>query len=162
MGKPTPIFPVTATAAGCSPPVPLHAGGLPTVINQHQASGSSFNFGQGPLTPTQFIVHSSGTRAYILASNLSNIIVFNFDTQSTSSIQLAGNSAPIQASLSTDGKTLYVLARDLTTKVNSVHTIDTTLNADLNQIVLSQNLCHARVNTSGTFTCDPDLIAVRP
>ncbi len=161
-GKPTPSFPVTATAAGCSPPVPSHAGGLPTVINQHQALGSSFNFGQGTLTPTQFIVHSSGTRAYILASNLTNIIVFNFDTQSTSSIQLSGNSTPIQASLSTDGKTLYVLARDLTTKVNSLHTIDTTLNADLNQIVLAQSLCHVRAGTTGTFTCDPDLVAVRP
>jgi len=96
--------PITATAQGCSPITPLLKGGLPTVINKHPDTGASFNFGQGTLAPTQFIVHSSGTRAYILASNLSNILVFNFDTLTTSSIQLSGNSVPIQASLSTDGK----------------------------------------------------------
>jgi hypothetical protein len=161
-GKPTPAFPVSATAAGCEPPGPSPLqGGLPTVINQHQSS-ESLNFGQGSLTPTQLIYHSSGTRAYILASDLSNILAFNFDTQSTSTIQLSGNSVPIQASLSTDGKTLYVLGRDLTTLVNSLHFVDTTTNADVNQVVITQGLCHPRVGLSTTFTCEPDLIAVKP
>ena len=107
-------------------------------------------------------MHSSGSRAYILGSDFNNIIVFNFDTQSTSTIQLAGNSVAIQASLSTDGKTLYVIGRDLTTKVNSVHVLDTTTNADINQIVISEGLCHARFSVTQTFTCQPDLVAVRP
>jgi hypothetical protein len=161
-GKPTPSFPTTATATGCDAPSGIHPGGLPTVINQHPPLDGSFNFGVGTLTPTQLILHSSGSRAYILASNNSNIVVFNFDTQSTSTIQLAGNSVPIQASLSTDGKTLYVIGRDLTTKVNSVHVVDTTINADTNQIVIAEGLCHGRFGNTQTFTCQPDLVAVRP
>ena len=156
-GDPSP----TATATGCEPKSGSFPG-RPTVVNQHSNTNASFNFGLGTITPTQLIMHSSGSRAYILGSDFSNIIVFNFDTQSTSTIQLSGNSVPIQASLSTDGKTLYVVARDLTTKVNSVHALDTTTNADTNQIVITEGLCHARPNITQTFTCQPDLIAVRP
>src|SRR6185312_9601 len=112
------LISVASAPVDCAPPGAGAPGGLPTVSN---GAVTSFNLGQGSFTPTQFILHSSGSRAYILASDLSNIIVFNFDTQSTTTIQLAGNSMPIQASLSTDGKTLYVLGRDLTTQVNSVH-----------------------------------------
>ena len=131
------------------------------MINVHK-SQSSFNFGLGNLTPTQFIVASSGTRAYILASNISNIVVFNIDSQTTSTIQLSGNSIPIQASLSTDGKTLYVIARDTVTLVNSVHVVDTTINTDVSQILLSQSLCHPKPNVGGTFTCNMNLVAVKP
>ena len=147
--------------AGCTPKS-LTFPGRPTVTNQHPGMNASFSFGQGTITPTQLIMHASGSRAYILGSNFNNIIVFNFDTQSTSTIQLSGNSAPLQASLSTDGKTLYVLGQDLTTNVNSVHVIDTTSNADMSQTVISEGLCHARTGVSQTFTCRPDLIAVRP
>jgi len=161
MGKPSNSFPTTATAKGCEPKSGSFAG-LPTVINQHPDMNGSFSFGLGAITPTQLILHSSGSRAYIVASDLSVIVVFNFDTQSTSTIQLSGNSAPIQASLSTDGKKLYVIARDLTTKVNSVHVVDTTINADVNQIVVAEGLCRARTGVSQTFTCQPGLVAVRP
>jgi hypothetical protein len=161
MGKPSDTFPTTATAKGCEPKSGSFAG-LPTVINQHPDLNGSFSFGLGAITPTQLILHSSGSRAYILASDLSVIVVFNFDTQSTSTIQLAGNSVPIQASLSTDGNKLYVIARDLTTKVNLIHVVDTTINADVNQIVVTEGLCHARIGLSQTFICRPGLVAVRP
>ena len=160
-GKPSDNFPTTATAKGCEPKSGSFAG-LPTVINQHPDLNGSFSFGLGTITPTQLILHSSGSRAYIVASDLSVIVVFNFDTESTSTIQLAGNSVPMQASLSTDGKKLYVIARDLTTKVNSIHVLDTTINADVNQILVSGGLCHARIGLSQTFICRPGLVAVRP
>jgi hypothetical protein len=162
MGKPDPTFATTATAAGCEPPSGSHAGGLPSVINQHSLTSGNFNFGVGTITPTQLIMHSSGSRAYIIGSDFNNIVAFNFDTQSTFTIQLAGNSVPIQESLSTDGKTLYVIGRDLTTNVNSVHFIDTTTSIDVNQIVVANSLCHGATNVTQTFTCQPDLIAVRP
>ncbi len=163
MGKPSAGFPVTATAMGCAPPAPSATpplpGGLPTVINQ---PGSSSNFGLGNLTPTQFIVASSGKRAYLLASNLNDIVVFNIDSGTTSTIQLSGNSVPLQASLSTDGKTLYVLAQDTMTNVSSVHALDTAINADTNQFTLSQSLCHAKTGISTTFTCRANLMAAKP
>ena len=155
---------VTATADGCSPPdftqVPQLKGGLPTVVNLPEST--SFNFGQGVLQPTQFIVNSDTTRAYILASNLNNILVFNIDSQTTSSIQLSGNAIPVRASLTSDGGTLWVIGHDPVTDVNTIHLIDTGRNLDRNQITLTQSLCHARFATAGPFTCDVDLIAVKP
>jgi len=153
------LIDVTSAPVDCAPPSAAHPGGLPTVSN---GDVTSFNFGLGSFTPTQFIVHSGGSRAYIVASDVSSIIAFNFVTESTQTIQLAGNSVPIQASLTTDGKTLYILARDLTTKVNSVHVVDTATNIDTNQIAITEGLCHARFGGTQTFTCQPDLIAVRP
>ncbi|HSS98541.1 MAG TPA: hypothetical protein VLK33_16005, partial [Terriglobales bacterium] len=72
------------------------------------------------------------------------------------------NSEPVQASLSTDGRTLYVIGHDLTTNVSSIHVVDTTTNADVNQIAITQGLCHAQPLSNQTFSCQPDLIAVRP
>jgi hypothetical protein len=153
---------LTATAMGCAPPstTPSLPGGLPTVVNVHKPE-SSFNFGQGNLTPSQFIVSSDGTRLYIL-SDLNNIIVFNIDSETTSTIQLFGGAAPVRASLTTDGKLLYVVATDPSNQSNSVHVVDTTTNTDITQIVLPQNPCHPKAGFTGQFTCNADLIAVRP
>ncbi len=150
---------IASAPTGCAPPAAGSPGGFPTVQN---GAVTSFNFGQGNFTPKQFMLASSGKRAYILASDLSNIIVFNLDSETTSTIQLSGNSIPLQASLSTDGKTLYVLAKDTVTNVSSVHTLDTSINADTNQFTLSQSLCHPKTNTTGTYTCTPNLIVAKP
>ncbi len=153
------LISVASAPVGCAGQSVAAPGGLPTVQN---GAVTSFNFGQGNFTPLQFIVASSGMRAYTVASDLSNIIVFNIDSGTTSTIQLSGNSLPIQASLSTDGKTLFVLAKDTVTGVNSVHVLDTALNADTNQFALSQSLCHGGFGISTTFTCRPNLIAAKP
>ena len=56
--------------------------------------------------------NTSGTAAYVLSSNLPSILVFDIGNQSASAIALAGNAMPLNASLSTDGTTLYVGAND--------------------------------------------------
>ena len=150
---------VDSTPTDCKPPSASVPGGLPTVQN---GAVSSFNFGVGNFTPKQFILSGDGKRAYLVASDVSNIVVFNIDSLTTSTVQLAGSSIPIQASLTTDGKILYVLAKDTSTSVNSVHVIDTGIYADTNQFIPSQPLCHPKANTSGTYTCAADLIAVKP
>jgi hypothetical protein len=152
------LIDVTTIPIGCAPPGPPPLqGGLPTVTNAHPSS-NSFNFGQGTFTPTQLIVSTDGRHAYILGEGLNNIIVFNFDSRTTSGLQLAGGAIPLRASLTTDGKTLYVAGND-----GTVHVVDTVNAVDTTQISFPQGLCHRKTNTVGdTFSCDIDLIAVKP
>ena len=109
--------------------------------------------------PTQLVVSQDGTRAYILASNMGSVMVFNVINQTSSAIPLAGDAIPIQASLTADGTRLYIAAAD-----GQVHVLDTQNGRDIQQIsfptdatTLQAGLC---VGT--TFTCNPDLIAVKP
>jgi hypothetical protein len=153
------LISVDSSPVDCKAPSASAPGGLPTVQN---GAVSSFNLGVGTFTPKQFILSGDGKRAYIVATDVTNIVVFNVDSLTTSTVQLAGSSIPIQAFLTTDGKILYVLAKDTSTGVNSVHVVDTGIYTDANQFVPSQNLCHPRANTVGTYTCAADLIAVKP
>jgi hypothetical protein len=130
---------VSTTPIGCTPSVS-------NTVN-------SVNLGQGGFVPMQFIVSADGSRAYVLASNLASILVFNIANQTSSAIALAANATPTQGSLTIDGTLLYVTASD-----GLVHVIDTVAGDDIQQISFPQNFCGGGV----TFTCKPDLIAVRP
>ncbi len=123
------------------------------------SSSAFFNLGQGSFVPTQLILSQDGTRAYILASNLGSVLVFNVGNQTSSAIPLSGDAIPIQASLTADGTRLYLAAAD-----GQVHVLDTQTGGDIQQIsfptdatTLQAGLC---VGT--TVTCNPDLIAVKP
>jgi hypothetical protein len=133
------VINVTTTPTGCTP----------TVSN----AVNSVNLGQGNFVPTQLIVSTDGSRAYVLASNLASILVFNVGNQTSSSIALAANATPIRGASTTDGTLLYVTASD-----GLVHVIDTVAGNDIQQISFPQNFCGGGV----TFTCKPDLIAVKP
>jgi trimeric autotransporter adhesin len=133
------VINVTTTPTGCTPSV--------------SNTANSVNLGQGSFVPTQLIVSADGSRAYVLASNLASILVFNIGNQTSSAIALAANATPIQASLTIDGTLLYVTASD-----GLVHVIDTVAGDDAQQISFPQNFCGGGV----TFTCKPDLIAVKP
>jgi DNA-binding beta-propeller fold protein YncE len=133
------VINVTTTPTGCTPSVS-------NTVN-------SVNLGQGSFVPTQLIVSADGSRAYVLASDLASILVFNIANQTSSAIALAANATPTQGSLTIDGTLLYVTASD-----GLVHVIDTVAGDDMQQISFTQNFCGGGV----TFTCKPDLIAVRP
>jgi hypothetical protein len=140
------LFRVATTPAGCSPTV---SPGIPT----------SFNLGQGNFVPKQLLVSQDGARAYVIASNLGSVLVFNIGNQTSSAIPLSGDAIPIQASLTADGNLLYIAAAD-----GQVHVLDTQAGGDVRQIsfptdasTLQGGLC-----TGVTFTCNPDLIAVKP
>ena len=120
---------------------------------------SFFNLGQGNFTPTQLIISQDGTRAYVLASNLGSVMVFNIGNQTSSAIPLAGDAIPIQGSLNSSGSLLYIAAAD-----GQVHVLNTQTGGDTQQIsfptdvtTLQSGLC-----LGTTFTCNPDLIAVKP
>lgn len=139
------VINVNTTPIGCSPPV--------------SNTVQSFNLGQGSFVPRQFIVSQDGTRAYILASNVGSVLVFNVGNQTSSAIPLSGDAVPIQASLTADGNFLYIAADD-----GQVHVLDTQSGGDIQQIsfppnttTLENGLC-----SGTTFACNPDLIAVKP
>ena len=124
----------------------------PTVSNAH----TFVNMGQGTFTPLQLIVSSDGLKAYVLASNLGSALVFDVNGQTPSSaISLAGvNPKPLSGSLTPDGTLLYVATSD-----GTVHVLDTLASTDLQQVSLPVNFNFC---TNVSFTCTPDLVAVRP
>jgi hypothetical protein len=137
------IISVNTTPSGCTPPV---ADGV-----------ASFNLAQGNFVPKQLIISQDGSTAYVLASNLSNILVFNIPGQTSSAISLVGNPAPLSASLTPDGNLLYVGASD-----GTVHVVSTVAGGDTQQITFPQGLCENSIGQPFSITCNPDLVAVKP
>ncbi len=117
---------------------------------------ATVDLGQGNFVPTQLLVSSDGERAYILASALNNILVYDIRNHTTSSIALANNALPIQAALTTAGDKLYVAGSD-----GTVHALDTATSTDIAQITFPEGLCTSLSGTA-TYTCKPTLVAVKP
>ncbi len=100
-------------------------------------STNSFDLGEGSFIPAQFFVSPDGSTAYILGnssagtppSRLPFVMVFNVNTQSTSVLSLSNGATPLSASLSPDGKLLFVGADD-----GTLHVIDTTSGLDTQQV----------------------------
>jgi len=136
---------VNTTPTGCTPAV--------------ADSFSSVNLGQGNFVPTQLIVSEDGKAAYILASNLNSVLIFNISGQLPASMSLAGNATPIQAALTPDGKLLYVVATD-----GLLHVLSTVSGGDFQQISFPQGFyfCQNPAGGSAGFTCNPDLLALKP
>jgi hypothetical protein len=120
---------------------------------------SSSNLGQGNFVPTQLLVSSDGSTAYLLTSNSGSILVFNIAARTTSAIALAGNALPLQASLSPDGTKLFAAGGD-----GMVHVLDTVAGSDQQQISFPQDLgnLNGGLCTNVSFVCNPELIAVAP
>ncbi|HZQ68179.1 MAG TPA: hypothetical protein VFA68_06650 [Terriglobales bacterium] len=137
------VIPVSLSGSGCQPTA------------AHSAA-RSINLGQGAITPSQFILSSDASKAYVVSQNLGSILIFDVGSETTGGISLVGNATPLRADLSSDGATLFVTASD-----DALHVIDTITNSDLQQIPFlppNANLCANNVS----FTCAPDLMAVKP
>jgi hypothetical protein len=138
------IISVNTTPSGCTPAVsdgPL----------------ASFNLGQGNFVAKQLIISQDGSTAYVVASNLSSILVFNIPGQTSSAISLVGNPMPLSATLTPDGTLLYVGASD-----GTVHVVSTVAGGDIQQVTFPQGLCQNSVGQPFPITCNPDLVAVKP
>jgi hypothetical protein len=138
------ILSVNTAPSGCTPPV---------------ADGpvASFSLGHGNFVPTQLIISQDGTTAYIIASNLNSILVFNIPGQAASAIALSGNPIPLNAALIADGTLLYVGASD-----GTVHVVDTAAGGDILQIPFPEGLCQDSSGRPFPITCNPDLLALKP
>jgi hypothetical protein len=124
-------------------------------------TSAAFDLGQGSsFTPTQMLVSQDGTSAYIVSSQLSGIPVFHIQALTNGAVPLTGNAHPVQATLTPDGTLLYVAADD-----GNVHVVDTRLGSngvDVQTITFPTNFCLNSVGQPQSFTCKPDMIAVRP
>jgi Bacterial Ig-like domain (group 2) len=165
--SPLPSPPVPPAVIGCPVPYTLSFpppsdtfgtgfSGTGALTNTSNAS-PAVDLGQGAFTPVAVLVSTDGQKAFILARNVLNVIVYDVSGQSTSSLPLVGNAAPIAGSLAPDGQTLYVTTAD-----NKLHVLNLVAGGDLEQLALpSANLCV--LSTGGSVsTCQPDLLAVRP
>jgi hypothetical protein len=140
--------PSSATPLACPAPV-----GFITVSNiVSPASG----LGHGAFTPAQFLVSTDGSRAYILASNLASVLVFDVNKQTSSAIALAGNVSPVQAALNPAGSLLYVIGSD-----DQVHILDTAALLDTQQVPFPPNFnfCQDTAGNSFSIFCSANLIA---
>jgi WD40 repeat protein len=140
------LFRVSRAPEGCSP-------------TASSGPATSFNLGQGSFAPTQLIVSQDGSTAYVIVNDRGAVLVFNILNQTSSAIPMAGGAIPIRAALTPDGTRLYIAATD-----GQVHILDTQSSADIQQIsfptdatTLLSGLC-----SGVTFTCNPDLIAIKP
>jgi len=137
------VITADATPVGCSPPI--------------SDSVTSINLGRGDFTARQLILSEDGSAAYIIAVGSSQVFVFNIPSAIAGGIALAGDAIPVQASLTPDGTLLFVAASD-----GLVHVLDTGALRDVQQISFPQNFCLNSAGQPESFTCKPDLIAVKP
>ena len=120
-----------------------------------------FNFGVGTFNPISFFVDPDGSKAYVVTTNFSSILVFNFNTGSLSgSIPLANNAIPVSASFTEDGTLVYVATND-----GTLHEVNTISATDLQQISFP-NLPNVNNPFCGfgasTIACTLDLVSVKP
>lgn len=117
------------------------------------------NLGQGDFTPLKLILAPDGSRAYILASNLASVFIYDFGVGTVSAIPLTGGPVPLDATLTTDGTLLYVGAAD-----GTLHVISTVSGGDLQQVSFTNNNSTNKGSLCSNIpqTCNPDLIAAKP
>ncbi|HKS72114.1 MAG TPA: hypothetical protein VJQ82_02885, partial [Terriglobales bacterium] len=144
---------INVNPANLMPP-PI-TGCMPTVVNSTQ----TFNLGQGVFSPRQLLIAPDSSKAYIIASNLPSILVFDLNNQISSSLPLNGTTTPLAAALTLDGNLLYVAASD-----GLVHVLSTLSGGDIFDISFPSTpttpdyLCP----NSPPVACLPDLIAIQP
>ena len=131
-----------ATAVASTGPQPFH----PLHINLQR----------GTFHPINFFVSPDGTQVYIVTSD-QGVLIYSFNTQSVSAIQLSGGAAPVAADMTVDGTLLYVAGTD-----GILHELNTALALDVMEIPFSQlpnstnNFCYQN------YTCSLNLVAVKP
>jgi hypothetical protein len=143
-------------------PHPATIGGLPQATCPFAvttADSTFVNLGQGNFIPLKLLISPDNSKAYILASNLGSVFVFDLGVNTVSSIPLTGNPVPLDASLTADGSLLYVGAND-----GSVHVVSTVSGGDLQQITFTNNNSSNKSSLCSNIpqTCNPDLLAVEP
>ncbi len=114
------------------------------------------DIGQGTFHPIDFFLSPDATHAYIVTRDL-GVLIYDFDTNSTSKIALANNATPIAADMTIDGTMIYVAGSD-----GELHELNTSLLIDQTEISFpllpnsTSNFCYTGNN------CAPNLVAVKP
>ena len=121
----------------------------------------SLNLGQGPITPLDFFMSPDGSLMYVVSTNRSTVLVYDFATGSTTGIEIANNALPVQVGMSSDAGTIAVAGSD-----GYLHVVTTSLGGGDILDIPFPNLPDY-FNPYCTFTppagpCRFNLMAVRP
>ncbi len=93
--------------------------------SEHNLCSVHINIGQGTFHPINFFLSPDSTQAYIVPSDRSGVLVYNFNTDSASAIPLVNNAIPIAADITVDGTLIYVAGSDgLLHEVNTALALD--------------------------------------
>jgi len=130
----------------------------PMTVGHHVRT---INLGQGSIHPLNFFVSPDGTLLYVLASDRSSVLVYNFETSAVTGIELAGNATPVSVDMSADGGSILLAGSD-----GQVHQVSTALGGSDQIQVPFPNLPNY-LNPFCTFSpalgpCTLDVIAVKP
>jgi hypothetical protein len=134
----------------------------PWPVTQAQTSTTPFlpthiNIGAGTFNPIAFFILPDATQAYIVTSN-AGVLVYDFNTLSSSTITLLNNATPTSADMTVDGSLIYVAASD-----GQLHILNTALGID----ETSPTAFPPLPNSTSSFcytanTCAPNIVAVKP
>ena len=119
------------------------------------------DLGQGTFHPINFFLSPDGTVVYIIASDRSSVLAYNFNTNSVLGIPLANNASPISADISTDGTLIYV-----GDSAGVLHEISIVSGTDMQQISFTtpprfvNPFCS--LNPPSPTACTLNLVAVKP
>ncbi len=107
----------------------------------------SVPFGQ-LFTPTQLLIAPDSGKAYVLSSNLAEVLAFDVASNTVSSIPLRANAVPLTGIMRPDATNMFIGAND-----GTVHQINLPSQSDVGRIS-GLNLCSS--------ACNADILAFQP
>jgi hypothetical protein len=122
----------------------------------------NISLGQGTFQPIDVFASPDGTLLYVLASDRSSVLVYNFATGATTGIELVGNATPLSGYMTADAGTIAIAGSD-----GMLHSVSTA-NGGIDMIPpLSFPNLPNYLNSFCTFTpasgpCTLNLLAVKP
>jgi len=120
-----------------------------------------FDFGQGPLDASQFLLSSDTSTAYVIPRNFSSVFSYGLQSKQKGGISLTGAKPATTGGLTTDGAFLYVGSTD-----GLVHVLNTAFSGDtlqISPISSTTNPATAMCSIStATQPCNPDFVLVKP
>jgi hypothetical protein len=143
------------------PPCPFKTGTTQFYICNSVSAAEHFDFGQGPLDASQFLVSSDASTAYVIPRNFSSVFSYGLESKQKGGISLTGARTATTGGLTTDGAFLYVGSTD-----GLVHVLNTVSSGDALEITPVSSTTNPATSMCSISTasqpCNPDFVLVKP
>jgi len=80
--------------------------------NDPRSPKQNISLNQGALHPLDVFTSADGTLVYVLASDRSSVLVYNFATGAVTGIELTGNATPLSGAMTPDAGTIVITGSD--------------------------------------------------
>jgi hypothetical protein len=152
---------ITATVTG----IPIATLGKPATSICPMTVGhtlTNINLNQGQFKPLNVFTSPDGSQVYVLASDIASVLVYNFESNSTSGILLENTATPLSGSITADGSVIAIAGSD-----GMLHEVSTALGGtDTVPPIQFPNLPSLLnpfcTNPAPTGPCKFNLLAVKP